>query len=700
MDACVRRSPSSSSAPRSPGGVNISKSSTASSGAVAAGSVWETRMRNDEVRGGIKVFNGGGEAAEGDNQRNVEASAGDGKDEGEKLPSSNNGSSPAAHKGTTDKRNGLFINGVGKRKTWKSDQSSADGPGAQIPRPRNDQLSVNEKSPGVQAKKGATEKSSILGRKLRSEPGRSLHGLRKVKSDSGKGEASDAVGGSNSTTTSRAQLRKTKSDSHTSVDEVAESVEASENKGDVESGSDGICKEIEVYGAKTDTSSSDQDGELPGVQSTETNEPDEDEEDGGGGGGDDDEYSEDEEEEENEEEILNEETEVKRSENSQEIPAAEPGLPPHQEPEQTAIQEKQSLAIEKLNPASANMNKQRQINEKPKPIIISTNANRQTSPPNETIKHNTTTSNCASRAYKNMTSPNPSKPLSTDPPRTSTVRQNYVKPRSYGYQSIPETQNKLHNLVDLVMWRDVSKSAFVFGFGAFAIISSSYTRDLNISFITVISYLGLVYLGATFLYRSIIFRGYVDIQHTGAVLREDEAIWLLRLVLPYMNEFLLKIRTLFSGDPATTMKMAVLLFVMARCGSSITIWKMAKLGFFGAFTVPKVCSSYSTQISAHGKFWVLRFRDAWDSCSHKKAVAIAVFTLIWNMSSVVARIWAAFMLFVAFRYYQQSLVTVEDDCCGKDAGGAAEATWQGRAMGGRRGGGATTVEPTKERKTS
>lgn len=38
---------------------------------------------------------------------------------------------------------------------------------------------------------------------------------------------------------------------------------------------------------------------------------------------------------------------------------------------------------------------------------------------------------------------------------------------------------------------------------------------------------------------------------------EEEAIWLLRLLLPYINELLLKIRALFSGDPATTMKARV-----------------------------------------------------------------------------------------------------------------------------------------------
>ncbi|TYI76984.1 hypothetical protein E1A91_D06G114800v1 [Gossypium mustelinum] len=189
----------------------------------------------------------------------------------------------------------------------------------------------------------------------------------------------------------------------------------------------------------------------------------------------------------------------------------------------------------------------------------------------------------------------------------------------YHYQSFPQTQNQLHNLVDLVMWRDVSKSALIFGVGTFIIISSSYTQDLDISCITVTSYVGLVYLAAIFLYRSIICRGVVDVDESRCVVGEEEAIWVLKLVLPYLNEFLLKLRALFSGDPYTTMKLAVLLFVLARCGSSITVWKMAKLGFFGVFTVPKVCSSYSHQLTAY-----------------------------------------AFMLFVAWRYYQQKMVGEED----------------------------------------
>lgn len=236
-----------------------------------------------------------------------------------------------------------------------------------------------------------------------------------------------------------------------------------------------------------------------------------------------------------------------------------------------------------------------------------------------------------------------------------------INTNSDNIQRVPRTSSKLQTFVDLIMWRDASKSAFVFGIGTFAIISSSYRRDLNISFISVLSYLGLVYLAAIFLFRSLISRGSVekDNANQDRVIGEEEAIWVMKILLPYINEFLLKLRALFSGDPATTMKLAVLLFILARCGSSITIWTMAKLGFIGVFSVPKICSTYSSQLTAYGTFWIRRFGDAWASCSHKKAVGFAVFALVWNLSSIVARIWAVFMLFVAFKHYQQSLIKEE-----------------------------------------
>lgn len=49
-----------------------------------------------------------------------------------------------------------------------------------------------------------------------------------------------------------------------------------------------------------------------------------------------------------------------------------------------------------------------------------------------------------------------------------------------------------------------------------------------------------------------------------------------------------------------------------------------------------------------GTFWIRRFRDAWESCTHKKAVAFAIFTLIWNLSSISARIWAGKFIYFLF----------------------------------------------------
>ncbi|CAO2187757.1 unnamed protein product [Urochloa humidicola] len=257
-------------------------------------------------------------------------------------------------------------------------------------------------------------------------------------------------------------------------------------------------------------------------------------------------------------------------------------------------------------------------------------------------------------------------PVSTPP-----VEEEYEEIQ--GRPSQPSrSHERMQNIVNLVMWRDVSKSALVFGLGTFLLISSSYAKDLNFNTITAASYAGLIYLGLRFLRKSILNRGEtVDCDDERDSERcylvgEEEAIWLLRLVLPYINEVLLNLRSLFSGEPATTMKLALLLFAMARCGNFVTLWTLAKLVFFGVFIIPKVCSSYSTQLARYGKFWLERFRDAWESCSHKKAVLAAVFTLVWNVSSTVARVWAVFMLVVAMKLYQQRMVefgwtsTVED----------------------------------------
>ncbi|ESR37922.1 hypothetical protein CICLE_v10028046mg [Citrus x clementina] len=567
--------------------VSSKRGAAAKRSVVAAGSVWESRMKSDEVKGGIKVFNGD------DHEESSSTTT---------TTTNNNNNTSLEENG--DKRIikrgqgvGNLVAASGKRKTWKSE--SFDGPIIHNAKGKKN-LDGHTKELTVSVD-GGIKKGSILNKKG-SE--RSPIQTRRTRSDLVKG-SSDSIKPVDKC--SMVQLRKVKSESSKDFDKSNEENEATPEENCKEFEANVECQE-KVISSDATTAGGGVIESPPQVLATANNDDDDDD---------------------------NDEEEVKVDD----------------------IDGDEEVEVEKKE---INVVQQEQKHEK---IVV-----------NEVKKFN---------QFNDKTSPFNSTVNEQPPPvvKRATICSNFAKPTtssdSDAYQSFPETQtkSKLQNLVDLVMWRDVSKSAFVFGIGTFIIISSSYATDLNISFISVISYLGLIYLAVIFLYRAIICRGIIDIDDSSYVLGEGEAIWLLKLILPYLNEFLLKLKALFSGDPATTMKLAVLLFVLARCGSSITIWKMIKVGFFGVFIVPKVCSSYSTQLAAYGKFWIRRFRDAWDSCSHKKAVAVGIFTLVWNLSSMIARIWAAFMLFVALRYYQQSMirddwVEVEDD----DAKGSEE-TW-------------------------
>ncbi|XP_043806597.1 reticulon-like protein B21 isoform X2 [Manihot esculenta] len=570
---------------------------------VVAGSVWESRMKLDEVKGGIKVFNG-----DGNNEETVDSSR--------KL----------VKRGQS---------GTAKRKTWKSE--SFDGPiqiakGKTEPSPiknceeqcrelsvsadgikkisiparrgRSDgikELSVSldeiDKTP-IQGKKGRSdvntdgnEKSPVQIRKPRSDTrefAESGAQFRKSKSDS---EHAANQSGNIELDSGRDSIpmRKAKSEPEKALEDESEFKGSDDSVNRIEksppeieeAGSEESCKEV--------ISSSEAHGALiksPPILLVDNQDDNNDEATDG------DEALEG--DEEVEIEIEKKSLEVKEIKIPEEkTKKVETKASPEQKPKKLVNEDKRVYQFRnRTAPTSSTVNKQ------PPPVLR------------------------RATIYQNLSKPTPT-PLSNG-----------------NHQNFPETHNKLQNLVDLVMWRDISRSAFVFGIGTFIIISSSYTKDLNVSFISVISYLGLVYLAAIFLYRSLICRGVIIyIEDRSHVVGEEEAIWLLKLVLPYLNECLLKIKALFSGDPATTMKLAVLLFVFARCGSSITIWNMAKLA----------------------KFWIRRFRDAWDSCSHKKAVALAIFTLVWNLSSMIARVWAVFMMFVAVRYYQQSMEAYDWD---------------------------------------
>ncbi|XP_011079424.1 LOW QUALITY PROTEIN: reticulon-like protein B21 [Sesamum indicum] len=528
-----------------------------------AGSVWESRMKLDEVKGGIKVF-----IATHENPQ--EEDAVENMAEVEKKESNS----------LRPKQSPIGIGVSGKRKTWKSEGS--EGSPVQIARQRSEvSKSLDEQSKELSVSGDGIKRSPLSIKKTRSVSSAQINdGVRKVKSDS-----TEVKNEGNS------ELRKVKSEAlhlakpKTVVDYVDEKVVDDEPNREESSAGKVDKSSVDVPKSRSDVECVCEEKKAITSTCLDDNFVDVD--------------GDEEEQEDKEIEVENKSLDIKAI--TEQI----------QKPKRILVEEKKLLK-----------------NSEKKSVPFSPVVRKKTPPAVNHVRFHPT-------------------PTKTNNPTSD---------HSHG---IPRTRSKLQSFVDLVMWRDVSKSAFVFGIGTFAIISSSYTKDLNVSFISVVSYLGLVYLAAIFLFRSLISRGAMEMDSGNEeyVVGEEE------------------LRALFSGDPATTMKLAVLLFILARCGSSITIWKMAKLGFIGVFTVPKFCSSYSSQLTAYGTFWIRRFRDAWGSCSHKKAVGFAVFALVWNLSSVVARIWAVFMLFVGFKYYQQSLVRDADEGATNSTGNHS---WQGR----------------------
>ncbi|TKY54707.1 Reticulon protein B21 [Spatholobus suberectus] len=512
---------------------------------VVAGSVWESRMKSDEVGGGVKVFSGEQSAEEGGNG-------------GPRLKRSQIGGVVA----------------TGKRKTWKSERSEGlENNQIQIARGKSEpqkrssssqqckDLNISsdsiKKSP-IQVRKlkpegrneiGASvaadklERSPIHTRKKRSEVGESgerhVGQLKKNKSDSVKNVA-DRNGGN------AIQLRKDKSELGHVLDESRNGIDGlaggsgriviDNRKNDTNENCKhfGVCQEM-VISSSSDNAGMVKCSPVPvDGDSGDVVYDDEEEEEG--------------EEVEEDDEGFDIEME-KESFDVKEISVPESKVVNEPERKEVVnVPEKQKIVSEPEPKKVVSTNKQfHRKNERPVAVPI-------------TVK--------------------PSPPIR----KHSTIHQNFSKadsiPKVEEYCSFPQNQNKLQSLVDLIMWRDISRSAFIFGIGTFAIVSSSYAKDINLSLISVMSYIGLVYLAVIFLYRSLICRGVIHVD-TNYVLGEEEAIWVIKLILPYLNEFLSKLRAMFSGDPGTTMKLAVLLFVLARCGSSITMWKMTKFGFFG-----------------------------------------------------------------------------------------------------------------------
>ncbi|TVU32372.1 hypothetical protein EJB05_24099, partial [Eragrostis curvula] len=193
-------------------------------------------------------------------------------------------------------------------------------------------------------------------------------------------------------------------------------------------------------------------------------------------------------------------------------------------------------------------------------------------------------------------------------------------------------------IVELVMWRNVAKSALWFGFGSIPI--------------SALCHVCIMILGLAFFKDSVPQRPQIE-RGRGFQLTEEDVLRASRAVLPIANCMISTAQTIFSGEPLMTLKVLPVLLFGAKYGSLVTVWRLLAAGFFTSFTVPKLYSCYSSQIHNRVEILMDRILEAWKSCPRKKLVAATAVTMCWNMFSVKTRVMAAFISLVVLRYNQK-----------------------------------------------
>ncbi|VFQ61829.1 unnamed protein product [Cuscuta campestris] len=204
---------------------------------------------------------------------------------------------------------------------------------------------------------------------------------------------------------------------------------------------------------------------------------------------------------------------------------------------------------------------------------------------------------------------------------------------------------------DVLMWRDVARSSFWFGFGSLCFLSSCFASGINFCIFSVISEMGLFFLVVSFILNTLRPRELLGAK-SEMKLKEDDILRMGRFILPAVNLTISKTRDLFSGEPAMTLKVVPFLMLGAEYGHLLTLWRLCALGFFASFTAPRLYSSYNAKIHKIGACIRRRAMEAWGACSHKKVIAASALSGFWNLTSVKTRIFTAFICLALIRYHR------------------------------------------------
>ncbi|KAG2239789.1 hypothetical protein Bca52824_091315 [Brassica carinata] len=206
------------------------------------------------------------------------------------------------------------------------------------------------------------------------------------------------------------------------------------------------------------------------------------------------------------------------------------------------------------------------------------------------------------------------------------------------------------NINDLIMWRDVAKSTLWFGFGCLCFLSSCFAKGFSFSVFSAVSHVGLLFLGVSFLAHTLRQRVNEETERRALKLSEEDVLRVARRMLPITNLAISKIIKLFSGEPAMTLKVAP---ISSR--TNTTYVTAIETGFFLSFTVPKLYSSYASQINQKVENAQKRIVEAWGICTHKKFVAGSMITAFWNLTSLKIRFFTVFIIVVVIRYKWQNV---------------------------------------------
>ncbi|CAN8273565.1 unnamed protein product [Cochlearia groenlandica] len=219
------------------------------------------------------------------------------------------------------------------------------------------------------------------------------------------------------------------------------------------------------------------------------------------------------------------------------------------------------------------------------------------------------------------------------------------------------------NIKDLIMWRDVAKSTLWFGFGCICFLSSCFAKGFDFSVFSAISNFGLLLLGASFLTNTIRQRvtEEEEVARREFKMSEEDVLRIARRILPLTNLAISKTNELFSGEPGMTLKVVPFVIIGAEYGYLITFWRLCAFGFFMSFTIPKLYSSYASQINRKIESAQERIVETWAICTHKKLVAGSIITAFWNLTSLKIRLFTVFIIVVVIRYRRQNLQLVSEE---------------------------------------